>query len=256
VNLGLADRVVVATAGGGGIVNATVRRFLDEGAHVVTGDLDVSALEGLERVTSLELDLLADGAPQRLVDAALAEHGRVDVLVNGLGLGRTTEFLDTTDESWRWHFEVNLMTAVRMTRGVLPGMLARGRGVVISISSGAGREPQPYVPEYSVAKAALIAWSDVMATTYAPQGIRFNTVAPGTVATPIMLRTMEEHFAPRWGVSRDEAVARFVAERGVPMGRLMEPEEPAAAIVFLASDAASGITGEQLSTDGGALKAP
>jgi NAD(P)-dependent dehydrogenase (short-subunit alcohol dehydrogenase family) len=254
MDLGLEDRVVVVTAGGTGISHAAIRSFLAEGAHVVTGDLDVSGLAGLERVTAIEADLLSDGAPQRLVDTALGEHGRVDVLVNGLGVGRPTAFLETTDESWRWHFEMNLMVAVRMTQGVLPGMLERGDGVVISISSGAGREPNPHVPEYSVMKAALIAWSDVMATIYAPQGIRFNTVAPGTTRTPVLMRTMEQHFAPLWDVSAEEALDRFVVERGIPIGRLLEPAELAAAIVFLASGAASGITGEQLSVDGGTLR--
>jgi NAD(P)-dependent dehydrogenase (short-subunit alcohol dehydrogenase family) len=248
---------VLVTAGGSGISLACVQRFLEEGAKVVTADLDVSALDGLDGVTAMALDLLEADAPKRLVDTALAEHGRVDVLVNGLGLGRTVaDFMDTSEESWRWHFEVNLMVAVRMTWGVLPGMLEAGRGVVISISSGAGREPRVYFPEYSACKAGLIAWSDALAKIYGSRGIRFNTVAPGTTRTPSLIRSFEEHFAPQMGVPLEQAIERFVADAQIPIGRLVEPEEVAAAIVFFASDPASSITGEQLSVDGGALRAP
>jgi NAD(P)-dependent dehydrogenase (short-subunit alcohol dehydrogenase family) len=249
--------VIVVTAGGGAISLAAIRRFVDEGARVVAADLDISALQAIPGVSALELDLLDADTPAMLVEQALEEWGRIDVLVNALGVGRTAgDFLETTEESWRWHFETNLMVAVRMTWGVLPVMLAAGSGTVISVSSGAGREPRPFLPEYSTVKAGLIAWSDCLARMYGPRGIRFNTIAPGTTRTPSLMRSFEEYFIPHMGLPLDQAIDRFVAEHGISIGRLIEADEVAAAIVFFASDIASAIAGEQLSVDGGALHGP
>jgi NAD(P)-dependent dehydrogenase (short-subunit alcohol dehydrogenase family) len=253
LDLSFDGRVAVVTGGASGIARATTELLVARGAQVVTADLDISGLVGLDGVTALQLDLLDPAAPARLVDAALQAHGRVDVLANVLGAAVILpSFLDTTDESWQWHFDINLNVAVRAARAALPAMVREGKGAVVNVSSEAGREPIVVFAEYSAAKGALIAWSKTLANEFGPAGIRVNTVCPGTTRTPGAYAGVERDLAPLWGVSAEEAIARYLQEKRQPIARLCEPEEVAAAIAFLCSDAAAMITGAEIRVDGGA----
>lgn len=257
MNLELNERVVVITGGGGGIANAALRLFREEGAVVVTADLDTSTLSGADGITALELDLLEPGAPEQLVATAIEEHGRIDALVNSVGAGKVKEgFLGTDPESWGWHLDVNLMIAVRACHAALPAMIERRHGAIVNVTSEAGREPLSFFSEYSAAKAALISLSKCLSREFGPHGVRVNTVCPGTTRTGQVMKTMEEQFAVVWNVSTEEAVNRYAEERGAPLGRLAEPEEVARAILFLASDASAMTTGGEISVDGGARYAP
>jgi NAD(P)-dependent dehydrogenase (short-subunit alcohol dehydrogenase family) len=254
MDLGLGDRVAVVTGGGAGIGLATSLLLRGEGVRVVVGDLDVSALKDAKNVTRVELDMLEVDAPGRLVSAAIDAHGCVDILVNNVGGALAAgSFLDSDEQSWRWHIDLNLMSAVRCAQAALPFMLAAGRGVVINVASTGGHAPNPQLAEYSVTKAALIAFSKLLAKEFGSAGIRSNVVTPGPTATATFMATIEGTLAPAWGLSTEAAIARLVADRKIATARIGEPADVASAIAFLACDLASQITGAELVIDGGSL---
>jgi len=145
-------------------------------------------------------------------------------------------------------WQLNVMSFVRAIRAVLPGMRERGRGAIVNVSSSAGKRPSTGMPNYSVTKAAVLSLSRLVADLYAKDGIRCNAVAPGPTATQVWLG--EGGLAEQQG--EREAVLEQVAA-GRPLGRLAEPDEIAAVIVFLCSDAASYVTGSAWSADGGTV---
>ncbi|HEY8644839.1 MAG TPA: SDR family oxidoreductase [Gaiellaceae bacterium] len=244
MELGLEDKVCVVTGSTAGIGLCVAEQLREEGATVVTsgrrsggiGDLHVAA------------DLTLPGTAEELIGAAVAAFGRVDCLVNNLGGTGIRKLEDLTDEDWQASFELNLMSAVRATRAVLPGMKERGSGSIVNVSSTAAKRPSAGMPDYSVMKAAMLSFSRLVADLYAHDGIRCNAVTPGPTATDAWLG--EGGLAEQQG-DRDEVLAKVGAGR--PLGRLAEPEEIAAVIVFLLSDRASYVTGAAWSADGGTV---
>jgi 3-oxoacyl-[acyl-carrier protein] reductase len=242
MELGLRDRVCLVTGSTGGIGLATARMLADEGASVVThgrGDAP-----GVGEALHVVADFLEPGAPE----AAVAQAGEVDVLVNNVGAAYIASFEELTDAQWEEMWQLNVMSFVRAIRAVLPGMRERGRGAIVNVSSSAGKRPSTGMPNYSVTKAAVLSLSRLVADLYAKDGIRCNAVAPGPTATQVWLG--EGGLAEQQG--EREAVLEQVAA-GRPLGRLAEPDEIAAVIVFLCSDAASYVTGSAWSADGGTV---
>jgi NAD(P)-dependent dehydrogenase (short-subunit alcohol dehydrogenase family) len=245
VELGLRDKVCVVTGSTRGIGLAVAQQLREEGATVVTsgrrsdgiGDLHVAA------------DLTQPGAAGELVGAAVAAFGRVDCLVNNLGGTDIRKLEELTDDDWQHSFEFNLMSAVRATRAALPGMKERGSGSIVNVSSSAGKRPSLGMPDYSVMKAAMLSYSRLVADLYGSHGIRCNAVTPGPTATEAWLD--EGGLAAQQG-KPDEVLAKVGAGR--PLGRLAEPAEVAAVIVFLLSDQASYVTGAAWSADGGTVQ--
>lgn len=244
MDLGLEERVCVVTGSTAGIGRVVAEQLLAEGAHVVgcgrsedgPGDLHVVA------------DLSQRGEPERVVAAAEERFGRVDCLVNNVG-GTAIRVLDElTDDDWQASFELNLMSAVRATRAALPGMRERGQGSIVNVSSTAAKRPSAGMPDYSVLKAAMLSFSRLVADLYAKEGIRCNAVTPGPTATGAWLG--DGGLADQQG-ERDEVLAKVGAGR--PLGRLAQPEEIAAVIVFLLSERASYVTGAAWSADGGTV---
>jgi NAD(P)-dependent dehydrogenase (short-subunit alcohol dehydrogenase family) len=239
MDLGLADSVCLVTGSTGGIGLETAKLLRAEGATVVTtgrsgGDVQV--------------DLSQPGEPERVAHETIERHGRLDVLVNNVGYSEIRKLEDVTDEIWQASFEINLLSAVRATRAALPGMRERGAGTIVNVSSTAAKRPSTGMPDYSVLKAALLAYSRLVADLYAKDGIRCNAVTPGPTATGAWLG--EGGLADQQG-ERDEVLARVAAGR--PLGRLARPEEIAAVIVFLCSERASYVTGAAWSADGGTV---
>jgi 3-oxoacyl-[acyl-carrier protein] reductase len=242
MELGLRDRVCLVTGSTGGIGLATARMLAGEGARVVThGRGDAPRVGEALHVVA---DFLEPGAPE----AAVAEAGDVDVLVNNVGAAYIASFEELTDAQWEEMWQLNVMSFVRSIRAVLPGMRERGRGAIVNVSSSAGKRPSTGMPNYSVTKAAVLSLSRLVADLYAKDGIRCNAVAPGPTATQVWLG--EGGLAEQQG--EREAVLEKVAA-GRPRGRVAEPDEIAAVIVFLCSDAASYVTGSAWSADGGTV---
>jgi 3-oxoacyl-[acyl-carrier protein] reductase len=244
MELGLRDRVCVVTGSTAGIGLETARLLKEEGARVVTSGRRAGGIGDLH----VQADLAQPGEPERLVTETIALLGRVDCLVNNVGGTDIRRFEELTDADWEASWQLNVMSAVRAIRAALPGMRERGGGVIVNVSSTAGKRPSTTMPEYSVAKAALLSLSRLVADLYARDGIRCNAVTPGPTASDAWLGA--GGLAEQQG-DRDEVLAKVAAGR--PLGRLAEPEEIAAVVVFLCSDRASYVTGAAWSADGGTV---
>jgi meso-butanediol dehydrogenase / (S,S)-butanediol dehydrogenase / diacetyl reductase len=236
----LKGKAAVVTGGGSGIGRAICERFAAEGASVVVADIagdraeEVAAKIG-GRAVQADVTVAADVA--RMMEAS----ERVDVLVNNAGYGTANDLLEIDEEIWDDEIAVNLKAAFLCSKAVLPGMIERGGGVIVNIASVNGIAFFANEP-YSAAKAGMINLTRSMAARYGPRGIRAVAIAPGTIRTPL------------WQERVDKEPGIF--ERLVkwyPLRRVGEPEDVAAAAVFLASDDASWITGEVLRVDGGLL---
>jgi len=244
MDLGLQDKACLVTGSTSGIGLEAARLLQAEGARVATtgrrdegiGDLHVAA------------DLAQPGEPGRVVAAALERFGRIDCLVNNVGFAEIRRFDELTEADWEYAWQINVMSAVRATQAVLPGMRERGSGTIVNVASTSGKRPSTGMPDYSVTKAAMLSLSRLVADLYAKDGIRCNAVAPGPTATEAWLG--EGGLADQQG-NRDEVLAKVGAGR--PLGRLAQPEEIAAVIVFLCSDRASYVTGAAWSADGGTV---
>jgi 3-oxoacyl-[acyl-carrier protein] reductase len=246
VDLGLRGRVCVVTGSTGGIGLATTRMLVDEGARVVTSGRSHAPEVG--EALHVSADLSDPGAPADLIDAATQALGQVDVLVNGVGTAYITSFENVSDGEWTKLWELNVMSYVRAIRAVLPQMRERGSGVIVNISSTAGKRPSPGMPHYSVTKAAVLSLSRLVADVYAKDGIRCNAVTPGPTATEAWLG--QGGLADQQG-DRAEVLAKVAAGR--PLARLAEPEEIASVVAFLCSERASYVTGAAWSADGGTV---
>jgi NAD(P)-dependent dehydrogenase (short-subunit alcohol dehydrogenase family) len=252
VDLGLRDTVCVVTGSTGGIGLETAKLLAAEGAQVVTTGRSGGA-PGVGEALHVNADLAAAGEPERVIDETEARLGRVDVLVNNVGVAYQRTFEEVTDAQWDELWHLNVMSYVRAIRAVLPGMKERGAGVIVNVSSTAGKRPSASMPDYSVTKAAVLSLSRLVADVYAKAGIRCNAVTPGPTATEAWLGEggLADQQAGRTGKTREEVLASVGAGR--PLGRLAEPEEIAAVIVFLCSERSSYVTGAAWSADGGTV---
>lgn len=244
-NLRLANKSCLITAAGAGIGRATVLAYAREGARILAADIDAAALRSLETdapgIRTAVVDL-ADAAQI----AALAELAAdVDVLFNCAGYVHAGSILETTPDDWRHSFSINLDSMFHLTRAVLPGMLARGRGSIINMSSVASSvKGVANRCAYGATKAAVIGLTKSIAADYVTRGIRCNAICPGTVRTP----SLATRIAALGG--DPDAVWRSFSARQ-PMGRLGEPDEIAALAVYLGSDESAFVTGTIQVIDGG-----
>jgi 2-hydroxycyclohexanecarboxyl-CoA dehydrogenase len=246
----LAERIALVTGGGGGIGRAISLALAEDGRAVAVADVRADAAESVAeevaqsgaRAFAIAIDVTDTGSVIAGVDRVAAELGPVDILVNNAGWDELVPFLDTDEAFWNRVIEINFMGCLRLTHALLGGMAERGFGRLVNIGSDAGRVGSSLESVYSGAKGGVIAFTKTVAREVARSGVTANAVCPGPTRTP-MLET----------VARDEAGERIVAslERAVPMRRLGEPEDVAAAVAFFASERASFITGQTLSVSGG-----
>jgi NAD(P)-dependent dehydrogenase (short-subunit alcohol dehydrogenase family) len=240
------EKVVAITGAAGGIGQSLCRLFLEEGAKIAAIDKKAN-LEGLAAELNADAKrfahAVADISDPHEVERAFASLtgalGPVDVLVNNAGGSAHRTFARTDPAGWRQDIKVNLDSAYYCTQAVIPGMLAKHSGVIINIGSVNGLSALGD-PAYSAAKAAMISLTRSLAQEYGPYGVRANIVLPGTVRTPLWEKR----------AAKDPKVLETL-RRWYPLGRVVEPVDIAKAVGFLASDAASAITGVALPVDCG-----
>jgi 3-oxoacyl-[acyl-carrier protein] reductase len=257
MDLGLDGRVCLVTGSTGGIGLETARLLAAEGALVAVCGRDPDRVAAARDESGAGFgavcDLAEPAGPAELIAAVAGELGPVDCLVNNVGEAYQVDFLELDDRRWLEIWELNVMSYVRAIRAVLPSMRERGSGVIVNVSSSAGKRPSTAMPNYSVTKAAVLSLSRLVADLYAGDGIRCNAVTPGPTATAAWLGEggLADQQAQRTGRGREEVLESV--GRGRPLGRLAEPEEIAAVIAFLCSERASYVTGAAWSADGGTV---
>ena len=255
ISFGLSGRVCIVTGGSQGIGEACARRFAREGAKVVIAD--VADAPGQALAADLgALYVHCDVGDKAQVDALVAgvmrAHGRIDVLVNNAGIFKAADFLDVTEADFDAVLRVNLKGAFLVGQAVAREMAKQGsgdgsgdrscRGAIVNISSVNAVLAIPTIASYNVSKGGINQLTRVMALALVDKGIRVNAVAPGTIATELAARAV---------LTSEDAKARIMSR--TPMKRLGQPSEVADAVAYLASDAASYITGEIIVVDGGRM---
>jgi 3-oxoacyl-[acyl-carrier protein] reductase len=257
VDLGLGGRVCLVTGSTSGIGLETARLLAAEGARVAVSGRDPARLESARTSTGAELGVVADLAEPAAADGLVREVaealGPIECLVNNVGAAYQIAFEDLSDRHWDEMWQLNVMSYVRCIRAVLPAMRERRGGVIVNVSSTAGKRPSTGMPNYSVTKAAVLSVSRLVADVYAGEGIRCNAVTPGPTATPAWLGDggLADQQASRSGKTREQVLAAVGGGR--PLGRLAEPEEIASVVAFLCSERASYVTGAAWSADGGTV---
>lgn len=240
----LEGRTAVVTGGAQGIGFEIARSFVDAGAKVVLGDLNLDAaqaaadkLGGRDVARAVKCNVVNGDEVDALLAEAVDGFGSLDVLVNNAGITRDNLFMRMSDEEWAQVLEVNLTSSFRLARGVLRGMMKARWGRIVSITSVVGQTGNPGQGNYAAAKAGLVGMSKSLAYEVASRGITVNCVAPGFIETPMT------------GGLTDEQKSRILGQ--IPAGRMGNPDEIAAAVLYLSSPQAAYVTGATLHVNGG-----
>lgn len=251
----LADRVCLITGGGSGIGRATSIRFAEEGASVAVADIDATAAQETVRLATaasageggaipLELDVTDAASCEACVAVVVASWGRIDVLFNNAGIAGVGTVEETSLELWERVMAVNVRGVFLVARAVLPVMVAGGGGSIINMSSTIAEIGLARRASYAASKGAVLALTRQMQADYAEHGIRVNALLPGTIHTPFVDRYLAESYA-------DPAAGLEALRRRQLTGDLGQPEDVAAAALFLASDESRFVLGSGLFVDGG-----
>jgi 2-keto-3-deoxy-L-fuconate dehydrogenase len=228
----------VVTGGGSGIGLATARLLAERGANVAVLDLRPGA-----EFLGLVADVTDDASVRDAIGTAGARLGGIDILVNNAGIGAIGTVADNPDDEWHRVLDVNVVGMVRVTRAALPHLRRSAHAAIVNTCSIAATAGLPLRALYSATKGAVLSLTLAMAADHVHEGIRVNCVTPGTADTPWIGRLLDQ--------ADDPVAERAALERRQPMGRLVTAEEVAAGIVYLASPAASSVTGTALAIDGG-----
>ena len=238
-----ADRTVIVTGASRGLGRSIAVAFAAEGAHVVVGyrsrerDAQQTVEQTSGRGTALRFDVTDRAATTAAFDRVRSERGSIDVLVNNAGITRDSLVPLMSDEDWNDVVDTNLRGAFMCTKAVVSAMIAKGSGCIINVASIAGLRASPGQASYSASKGGLLALTRTLAAELGPRGIRVNAVVPGYLGTGMAARMDRRRL--------DERVPQ------IPLGRVGTADEAARAVIFLASDDASYVTGQALAVDGG-----
>ncbi|GGN82349.1 3-oxoacyl-ACP reductase [Actinoplanes lobatus] len=251
MNLNLAGKTAVVTGASKGIGLAITRALAGEGANVVAAARTAATATG--SVYPVAVDLTTPGGPAALIEAAVARFGGVDILVNNVGAVRPRPdgFLSVTDDGWTSTFLVNFFSAVRTTRAVLPHLLSKGAGSIVTITSVNAVLPDPMVIDYSAAKAALASFCKSLSKEVGPHGIRVNTISPGPVSTDLWLGDDGVAAALSRVTGRPPQDIAASAAKDTVTGRFTRADEVAALVLLLAGDRAANVIGADFAIDGG-----
>jgi NAD(P)-dependent dehydrogenase (short-subunit alcohol dehydrogenase family) len=256
----LKDKVAVITGGSIGIGEAVARALAREGVHLVLCARGMERVEEAARSIAKEFEVTAYGLPADVSRAAdndglIEKIGKlfdgIDILINNAGTGSKETILDAPDEKWQYYWDLHVMAAVRLARGLVPLMRKRGGGVILNNGSICAKQPLYYEPIYNTTKAALMMLSKCMANEFIKDNIRVNCINPGLVLTPDWVSTakkLTEGTDSTW-----EAYLDQIAKSSTPVGRFASPEELADFFVFLCSPRSSYCIGATYYVDGGWL---
>ena len=252
MDLGLKDKVAVVTGGTDGIGRATALMLAREGARVAICSRRAEAVsKTVDEIKSaggeafgMAADMSRAADIERFIKAVMTQFGRIDILVNNAGTSARGAFLDVSDETWASDLELKVFGAIRCSRLVVPHMRAQGGGRIVNITISSAKQPGAQSMPTSVSRAAGLALTKALSKEYAADNILVNTVCIGKIKSG-----QHERRYQRDGISADDYYAKEA--KGIPLGRFGEADEAASAIVFLASAAASYVTGTSINLDGG-----
>lgn len=247
----LQDRIALVTGAAKGIGLATATWLAEAGASLLLTDLDdagvASAKQDLRarghRVEAMTVDVAAPGAAEALIERAIGAYGRLDVLVNNAGIFPFASALEVTPELWRRVLETNLSSAFFLAQAAARRMVKQGRGSIVNVASIDALHPSGGLTHYDASKGGMVMMTRSLALELGPHGVRVNTVSPGSIDTP----------GARVATAGATTELARSFEQRVPLRRTGRPDDIASAIAFLASDAASYVTGANLVVDGGYL---
>jgi NAD(P)-dependent dehydrogenase (short-subunit alcohol dehydrogenase family) len=261
MDLELKDKVAVITGGSVGIGLAVAQALAQEGVHlalcardedrVMTRAAEIASQCGV-RVVGIKADISKPEDIDLVVARVKDEFDGADILINNAGTGSNETIMDAADEKWQYYFDLHVMAAVRLARGLVPFMQNRGGGVIINNASICAKQPLYYEPIYNVTKSALVMLSKCMANEFIKDNIRVNCINPGLVLTPDWIKTarqLTDGTEQTWEQYLDK-----IAKDNTPIGRFATPEELAHFFVFLCSPRASYCVGSEYYVDGGWLK--
>ena len=255
----LENRIAVITGGGSGIGAAICRAFAAEGARVAVTDLRLAAAEQVAaairaaggQAAAWELDVADRATVQAAADDIAARFGPADVWVNNAGISRIVPFLECSDELWDLTLRVNLKGTFIGCQAALRQMLPRKRGVILNMSSQSGKVGASHYAAYCASKFGIIGLTQSLALEFAADGIRVNALCPGVVFTALWDEQHVGGYGQKRGLKPEEV--RPYLESKIPLGRLCTPDDVAQMAAFLASDAASYMTGQAINVSGGSV---
>lgn len=254
----LAGKIALVTGGGRGIGSASALALAEAGADVIVCSRTGAEIEAVaeqaralgRRALALTCDVTDAAQVRQLAEDAARQFGAVEILVNNAGLGRSHRFADHPDELWEQMLALNLTSVYRVTKAFVPAMIERRRGRIINIASIASKVGGKYIAAYTAAKHGVLGLTRALATELVTAGITVNAICPGYVNTPMTDENVDS-IAAKTGMTGD--AARETLARLNPQNRLIESEEVAALVVWLAGEAAQGVNGQAINVDGGAV---